>query len=163
MRKKGGMLVIMLTLTIVCGIIVTAAMYGIFHILVFPDGRFVNWRAGGAGAAIGTLIGIGFIFSLLGGFIFYITRRELTNAAMLRDAVERKEAVKIISKASQLDGSFFATTYTIAFEFPDRTRKVFDVGRMQYSEVMEGEIGMLTYKHNDSNLSFVSFHPHPKY
>ena len=145
--------------TIVCTITLLLIAYGVVHTLVFPDGRFVDRNGGDAAALTNALAFAGFLMLLACGFCIYMYMKEMSHATKLENASEHKAIATVISKTSQLDGAFFSTTYVISFGFPDRSRKVFDVDKMQYAVIGERETGLLTYKQNKDTLYFVDFRP----
>lgn len=154
--KKRGYFSFWVIYTLICVIIAIAAMYGIFHALIFPDGGFVD-LLGSVSDTVGVLVVIIFIALSIGFGVSFYARAAINKA----NAVEYQEVVKVGSKTSNVGGPFFATgtTHFIAFEFPNRVRKTFEVDAVQCSVVFEGETGLLTYKQNKKDLYFVSFMP----
>jgi len=63
---------------------------------------------------------------------------------------------------NQVDENLFTTStdhkYSIAFEFPDKSRKLFGVDAEQYALICEGDTGILSYKQlKNGKLLFVDF------
>ena len=156
--KKRSLLVFMLIFTSLFGAVLLAIVYGIFHSVAFPDGRFVGSFSRGASGAVAFLIPLGVI--VLGLFCggYYFVRRTV-NILELENTATHQEIVRVVAKTSQLDGSFFTTTYIVAFELPNKVRKAFDIDKTHYSTIVEGETGLLTYKQNSEQLHFVHFQP----
>jgi len=64
--------------------------------------------------------------------------------------------VKVVSRVVERTGQT-SNEYYIAFEFPDGTRKNFELKRDQYNSIVENEAGTLTYRESGKYLFFVSF------
>ena len=73
------------------------------------------------------------------------------------NAQQVQSRAKVISKLMQAEE--LGSVYYVTFDLADRTRKSFTVTAMQYNAVLEGEIGLLTYKENGMHLFFVNFQP----
>lgn len=86
------------------------------------------------------------------------------NAEDVRKIPTITESAKVISKLHEksVDGvsGLVSTThtYSIVFEFPDKSRKKIEVNAEKYALVREDEIGILHYKQLKNNrLWFVNF------
>ena len=53
--------------------------------------------------------------------------------------------------------SSVTTQHFISFEFPDKSRKSFEVGAEEYILITENDAGVLTYKEYGGNLYFIGF------
>ena len=47
--------------------------------------------------------------------------------------------------------------HTITFEFENKSRIVLHVQLQQYNQILENDIGILTYKENQGQLIFINF------
>ena len=157
--KRESLLLFWLTTSIILAVILIAIVFVIFHVIAFPDGRFV-----GSADNVIEIVAMITIFGLfpilyLFSWTYRLTRKEIVAAATFRDATEHKIPVKVISKLTRGFGNLSLTgsQHIIAFEFPDRTRKSFEVDTIQYSVIVEGDTGLLTYKRNREHHYFVAF------
>ena len=102
------------------------------------------------------------VVALLCGWLFIVFhRKDIANAKIIKNATTYQVTARVLSKASQVSGDAFSTGtgHFIAFELADRSRKSFAVDAMQNSLVVEGEVGLLTYKQNGEHLIYVDFQP----
>ena len=108
------------------------------------------------------ICGLSFLFS---GFIlygWYLNKKgNKKKGKKSPSIIEKSETVKVISKASNMSGVYGATTtyFYVSFEFPDETRKNFQVEVKQYNSIAESETGILTYKEQKNDLMFIDFKP----
>jgi len=158
--KRESFLLLWLILSIVLATILIVITFIIFHIIAFPGSRFLGPADGMAEIIVVLVIGLLptlYLFS----WTFRLTRKAIAAEATFRDATERQELVKTISKLTRGIGNLSLTgsQHIIAFEFSDRTRKAFEVDTIQYSIIVEGDTGLLTYKQNGEHFYFVAFEP----
>jgi len=85
---------------------------------------------------------------------------------LLGDSPEIKTSAEVVSKTSEISETFsmyrigiINTRYYVSFQFPDSSRKNFNVDLNTYSTIAENDVGMLTYKQNGDTVYFVSFQP----
>jgi len=81
---------------------------------------------------------------------------------LLDNFPEIKESVKVISKTNEVSRAYGSneevkTTHYISFQFPDGSRKNFEVDVSTYNIILENDFGILKYKEMDNTLYFVDF------
>lgn len=81
-------------------------------------------------------------------------RRKIAGTA----AVIRSNAI-LVSKTKEIGFRSYSspTISYLVFEFPDGTRKDFEVDSSTYNTILKGEEGILTYKELNDTRVFVSF------
>ena len=90
---------------------------------------------------------------LLGGVVLCIVHAYKKHKKKINDAPLLTKSVTVISKLQRDEFQ----TYSISFEFPDRSRKEFVVKPNQYVLIREGDTGILRYKKINNELLFDSF------
>ena len=139
---------------------------GIYQYFFSPDGWLIAFLAifflGDANFALYLLIFLGIGVLIAGIFVLIKGYRAISyakeEAAIFSRAVEYSEHVTVVSKLSQ-NSTEDAFTYLVSFDFQDGKRKSFAVDITQYSTLLEGEVGLLSYKENGDRLFFLSFQP----
>jgi len=145
---------------VVFGIPLIVTVYLFLHINIFPNGILANliWEDNMDILEILAVCGgLGMLILGIPGFIR--SREAITAATTLSYAPMFQDIVTVINKVSETQSTMYwaEATYTIVFEFPGRTRKAIEVELEQYNLVIEGDVGMLSYKMNKYALYFVGF------
>ena len=124
---------------------------------------FMEGSNGSGRDTIGYLTGFGFMWLIIGGILapaFYKKSVRNINAKWaFETAAIQTVTAKVISKISQVVGDRFSTgtIYHVSFDFPDGSRNSFSVNAVQYSVLVENEVGLLTYKQQEDYMFFVDF------
>ena len=114
------------------------------------------------------LVGISFFsFSPLGGIIIllivFTLFISLTIAGKRRKKIERlpvlTENAEVISKHVQVAGSYLLTNtyYYITFKLTNNVRKALLIPTQLYGTILEGEVGLLSYKEQGKIIKFIDF------
>jgi len=158
--KRESYLLLWLILSIILAFILIATLSAFFYVVVFPGSRLIAPDDSIAGD-IAIFIVFGLLILYLFSWTFRLTKKAFIAEATYRDATEHQNIVKAISKFTRGFGnlSLSGSQHIIAFEFSDRTRKTFEVDTIQYSVIIEGDTGLLTYKQNGDHFYFVAFEP----
>ena len=86
-------------------------------------------------------------------YLVFLIRRE---RKLFKTALSLTATVKVVSKEFETVKKG-ASKHYIAFEFPDRTRKSFQVDIKNYNTILEGDTGLLYYKEQGDRVWFVEF------
>ena len=114
------------------------------------------------------LVGISFFsFSPLGGIIIllivFTLFISLTIAGKRRKKIERlpvlTENAEVISKHVQVAGPYLLTNtyYYITFKLTNNVRKALLIPTQLYGTILEGEVGLLSYKEQGKIIKFIDF------
>lgn len=161
MERKSYMS-LWLILSGIQALMLVAIVFMLFNAIVFPNGRIFS--------PIDERIEIIVVFTIVGLLILYslrstlrFARKKIIASDTFNNAVVNQAFVTVISKLARgFSGlALGESQYLVAVEFPDRTRVSFDVDAMQYSVIVEGDTGLLTYKQNNEHFFFVNFQRQP--
>ena len=160
MKKRGYLTfwpIFTMFIFVTFGFFTVESAWFFIHSLVFRNRTFVDaFNETGATFIVSALVLVVFGTSSLNK-----AREAITATTTMNYAPKLQEIVKVVTKTSEVSGSLLGTdtTHTITFEFAGRVRKTMEVDLKQYSNIGEGEVGMLAYKQNNINSYFVSFEP----
>ena len=100
-------------------------------------------------AISGYLVAIAFVFLIVSSIVILIINgnaKERNYKSFLESLPEIESTVKVISKTSKVSKDCgnhnpIITTYYLSFQFPDNSRKNFEVDVSTYNTVLENETG----------------------
>jgi len=151
-----------ITLSVILAIILTVIVFiiafVILHAIAFPHGSIAESPDGVIAVVI--ISGIsGLMILYLFSWTYRLAKKEIIASKTYKDATKHQAFVKVISKLTRGFGNLSLTgsQHLIAFEFSDKVRRTFEVDTMQYSIIIEGDAGLLTYKQNGEHFYFVAF------
>jgi len=156
--KKKSILRFWITLSVILAIILVVIVFVILHAIIFPYGRIAG-TSDAVVAIVVMFILFGLYISYLLSWTYRLAKKEIIAANTYRDATKHQAFAKVISKLTRGFGNLSLTgsQHLIAFEFSDKVRRTFEVDTMQYSIIIEGDAGLLTYKQNGEHFYFVAF------
>ena len=137
------------------GFLVLLFVYGLISV-----GRFTfhSFQSATDANIIFSIFMVG-LFTFLSLFFGLMILSPIFKAMAFADAENIIASVKVISKTTKTSvttGSG-STKHHIAFEFPDGTRKNFEIAVEVANTILEGESGTLTYRESGQHLFFVGF------
>ena len=148
-------------MTVVCAVaVVVLVSYSLYLIVVIPSGGYVTLSDNDVSVAVAFVLAA-LLFLVIAIVCFSQAKSDMSAAKSRLNAIERQVTTRAISKTSEVSGTLYGmlTTHSVAFDFPCRTRRIFEVNSTQFGLIVEGEAGILTYKQDGERFFFVRFQP----
>jgi len=157
--KKRSYLSIWAIFSIVCTPILIVAVYGVIHVIAFPNGGYAAFFDS-LSSAVSLHIALILWMIFICGVSLYYAREVVILASAFNNADERQEAVSVLSKDTGRHLQWGKPKGNLLVEFQNKSRRNFVVEVTQLNLILEGDTGVLTYKQNKEYFFFIGFRPY---